>query len=311
MMSGDQTPLREEGSSTAGISSVPLAHVWDEHWDLMGAGDRYGLEAEGFHYRLIRDWLRANTEFEGVQRVLEPGSGTGKTSFLLAKMGKEVHLLDFSRRACEAAGHGYAQEGVSARVIRGDALDLPYADDVFDLVWNHGVIEHFPDPSAVVREMQRVTRPNGWTVVLVPRSMSWWVLQKKIVHGLALCGAHRGWSRGEERSYTRRKLVQQLAPIPGDDRRMAALYWGNTFSLGEVLRGLKIPGLGRLRQPVPTLSPTGEAGTWGGWVASQAGTAYRTAERLRRVACERIEWRIPAVGKILGQELIYAIRKRD
>lgn len=51
---------------------------------------------------------------------------------------------------------------------QGDAEHLPYADGTFDLVTCQASLMFFPSPVAALREMARVTRPDGAVVVLVP-----------------------------------------------------------------------------------------------------------------------------------------------
>jgi SAM-dependent methyltransferase len=51
-----------------------------------------------------------------------------------------------------------------------DLGDLPYpfADDEFDLIVSHHVIEHVPDVMAFVTELHRITRPGGRIRLLTP-----------------------------------------------------------------------------------------------------------------------------------------------
>ena len=48
------------------------------------------------------------------------------------------------------------------------ALDL--ADDTFDVVHAHQVLQHVADPIGALREMMRVTRPGGVVAARVARS---------------------------------------------------------------------------------------------------------------------------------------------
>ena len=46
----------------------------------------------------------------------------------------------------------------------GDVYALAYADDTFDVVHAHQVLQHVSDPVAALREMRRVCRPGGVVV---------------------------------------------------------------------------------------------------------------------------------------------------
>jgi SAM-dependent methyltransferase len=54
------------------------------------------------------------------------------------------------------------------RLLVGSVLDLPFADDSFDVVFYHHVIEHVSDPAGSLCELARVLRPGGLIYVGTP-----------------------------------------------------------------------------------------------------------------------------------------------
>ncbi|WP_248516914.1 class I SAM-dependent methyltransferase [Salinarchaeum laminariae] len=62
---------------------------------------------------------------------------------------------------------GLAKNEVSQKVL-GDAHRLPLSGDAFDFVFCRYVFEHLPDPHAALNEIDRVLRPGGTFMVLVP-----------------------------------------------------------------------------------------------------------------------------------------------
>lgn len=50
----------------------------------------------------------------------------------------------------------------------GDACEIPYPDESFDLVFSHSVFEHLEAPLEVVREIRRVLRPGGTLLIETP-----------------------------------------------------------------------------------------------------------------------------------------------
>jgi SAM-dependent methyltransferase len=50
---------------------------------------------------------------------------------------------------------------------QGDAADLPFPDDTFDVVLCQSALMFFPDRAQALREMARVTRPGGTVAVQV------------------------------------------------------------------------------------------------------------------------------------------------
>jgi SAM-dependent methyltransferase len=53
-------------------------------------------------------------------------------------------------------------------MIKVDATDIPFKDDVFDFVIINHVMEHIPDELRALRELYRVLKPSGTVVLSVP-----------------------------------------------------------------------------------------------------------------------------------------------
>jgi ubiquinone/menaquinone biosynthesis C-methylase UbiE len=56
----------------------------------------------------------------------------------------------------------------SAQLLRASADRLPFADGAFQVVLCTEVLEHVPDPSAVLRELMRVAAPGARVVISIP-----------------------------------------------------------------------------------------------------------------------------------------------
>jgi SAM-dependent methyltransferase len=93
-------------------------------------------------------------------RVLDVGSGTGALSFAAAAVtSASVTGVDPS-----AAYVRYAQEHADDDRVRfevADARALSFPDDAFDRTLSMLVLNFVPEPAAALREMIRVTRPDG------------------------------------------------------------------------------------------------------------------------------------------------------
>jgi SAM-dependent methyltransferase len=50
---------------------------------------------------------------------------------------------------------------------QGSVLDLPFADDSFDMVFSHGVLHHVPEIKQAQSEIHRVLHPGGELVIMV------------------------------------------------------------------------------------------------------------------------------------------------
>jgi 2-polyprenyl-3-methyl-5-hydroxy-6-metoxy-1,4-benzoquinol methylase len=99
--------------------------------------------------------------------VLEIGCGMGLHTELMARAGARVTAVDLSPTSVEATTRRLALKGLNARVLEADAEKLPFPDQAFDFIWSWGVIHHSSRTGRVVREIARVTRPDGECRVMV------------------------------------------------------------------------------------------------------------------------------------------------
>jgi SAM-dependent methyltransferase len=59
-------------------------------------------------------------------------------------------------------------------VLEGSVLEMPFADDSFDLAVSLDVVEHLEDDVAALRELRRVVAPGGRLLVTVPAYQWLW-----------------------------------------------------------------------------------------------------------------------------------------
>jgi SAM-dependent methyltransferase len=110
--------------------------------------------------------------------VLDVGCGPGTITIDIARRvapGRVVGL-DAAADAVAAAQEAAAEAGVANLTLAvGDVYALEHADDAFDVVHAHQVLQHLADPVAALREMRRVCRPGGVVAARdsIYRAMSW------------------------------------------------------------------------------------------------------------------------------------------
>ena len=102
--------------------------------------------------------------------VLDVGCGTGFATTGLLEHTHHVEALDQSLHQLQKAREKDELAGVD--FVRGDAENLPYADEAFDGVWSSGSIEYWPTPVDALSEARRVTKPGGRVLVVGPRRPS-------------------------------------------------------------------------------------------------------------------------------------------
>ena len=100
-------------------------------------------------------------------RVLDLGVGTGASlGYYPADKGR-VFGVDLSPGMLRECRKKIAGGGVTAAtVFEADALRLPFADDSFDHVFISHVITVVSDPVQLIREAQRVAKPDARIVIV-------------------------------------------------------------------------------------------------------------------------------------------------
>jgi SAM-dependent methyltransferase len=100
----------------------------------------------------------------GTENVLDVGCGIGGPSrFLVKQFGCRVTGIDLTAEFVEVAKMLARLTGLADRVSyrQGNALDLPFADASFDLVWSQNAVMNIADRDRLYAEMRRVLEPNG------------------------------------------------------------------------------------------------------------------------------------------------------
>lgn len=94
--------------------------------------------------------------------ILEVGCGRGSLSSYFADAGWKCTLLDHSNAALQTASKVFNQNGHYADFITGDANALPFPDNSFNVAASIGLLEHFEEVKAPIKEQLRVLKPGGW-----------------------------------------------------------------------------------------------------------------------------------------------------
>jgi SAM-dependent methyltransferase len=95
-------------------------------------------------------------------RVLDSGCGGGGTVVAVAEEVECAVGLDLEARFRDAGTRLAREKGrPNVRFVQGNGLTLPFADECFDLVLSHSVIEHVRAPAQYLGECRRVLRRGG------------------------------------------------------------------------------------------------------------------------------------------------------
>ena len=126
------------------------------------------LEAQGRAYGRLLDKEMEFLSLKPGMRVLDAGCGTGVVTRRMAiKVSPgEVQGVDMDSLFIEEARKIAAEKGVNnIKFSVGNADDLKFEDDVFDLSYCRLVLMHVKDPVKTVAELKRVTRSGGTVAI--------------------------------------------------------------------------------------------------------------------------------------------------
>ena len=109
---------------------------------------------------LISRWIRLRDSC----RILDVGCGTGAFVNYLATetTGSEFIGIDIDDDFIAYANGKLFPKSNSYKFLVGDACNLPFEDESFDLVISYTALTNIPDSNRVMSEMLRVARINGW-----------------------------------------------------------------------------------------------------------------------------------------------------
>ena len=101
------------------------------------------------------------------RRMLDVACGTGIVTRIAADLGATVTGVDLNEAMLTVARR--VRPELEWR--QGNAQDLPFDDESFDVVVSQMALMFFPDPAAALAEMARVVVPGGTVAVLVPGAL--------------------------------------------------------------------------------------------------------------------------------------------
>jgi len=163
-----------------------LAHRW---WDPAG-------EFRPLHEinPLRLDWIAQHTALEGAS-VLDVGCGGGILAEAMARRGAKVTGIDLSEKALRVAQLHVLESHLSVEYLSTSAEDLAASrPGSFDAVTCMELLEHVPEPAAMVAACARLVRPCGQvffsTINRNPKSYLFAVIGAEYVLKLLPKGTH-------------------------------------------------------------------------------------------------------------------------
>ena len=140
-------------------------------------------------------WIDGLTPLAG-QKVVDVGCGGGILADAMARKGAQVLGIDLASKSLKVAQlHALEAQtaGVSYREISAEDLAAQQAGQ-YDVVTCMEMLEHVPDPAAVVKACAELVKPGGWvffsTLNRNPKSFLFAIVGAEYVLNLLPRGTH-------------------------------------------------------------------------------------------------------------------------
>ncbi len=118
--------------------------------------------------------------------ALDIGSGIGTYTSDLLQTSQKVTCADNDSALLEYIA-GKFGSNPKLKLINADGTNLPFPENSFDLILCTEMLEHTPSPSALLREVARVKKPQGIFILSTPQKFSLPELTAKIFFSPLLC----------------------------------------------------------------------------------------------------------------------------
>jgi SAM-dependent methyltransferase len=105
---------------------------------------------------------------EGGLRILDVSTGSCNSLYKHGWMSLDAAYtgIDLSATMLKKGQELMAQRGIPVELVLGDALDLPFQSNTFDVVLNYGAVNGMTDPGKALAEMTRVAKPGALLLFL-------------------------------------------------------------------------------------------------------------------------------------------------
>lgn len=161
------------------MNESEIQDFWQKHpcgEDFVGGAGKFEADYETFfeNYDKFRytkeahilDCLR-EIDFQG-KRTLEIGLGQGADCEQIIKLGADWFGLDLTAESTKRVRLRLNLRKLKfGGITNGSAVEMPFADKSFDIVFSHGVLHHIPDIKTAQSEIHRILKPDGDLIVML------------------------------------------------------------------------------------------------------------------------------------------------
>jgi tocopherol O-methyltransferase len=151
-------------------SSGLWEQIWGEHMHhgYYGADGQQKKERRQAQIDLIEELLQW-AQVQQAERILDVGCGIGGSSLYLAQKfnasATGITLSPVQAARAKERAQAMGLDSSRSTFLVADALNMPFADNSFDLVWSLESGEHMPNKKQFLQECYRVLQPGGTLIM--------------------------------------------------------------------------------------------------------------------------------------------------
>ena len=114
-----------------------------------------------------REYIYKKVNLKRSDEIIDVGCGTGEIALEIARdYGVKISGIDINPTMVEICEKRFRENKLDGEFKVADAKKLPYSNDSFDITYCSFLLLWIDKPETVIKEMVRVTKPNGYVIAL-------------------------------------------------------------------------------------------------------------------------------------------------
>lgn len=151
-------------------TTLKTADITQKQKQIWSSGDFNQIARQNW---MMGETLCSAADPQPGQRVLDVACGSGTAALVAERRYCEVTGLDYVPQLVERARMRAEANGQTAEFIVGDAQELPFPNNHFDVVMSVYGVQFAPDQKKAAAEMLRVCKPGGTIALAGPVPFGW------------------------------------------------------------------------------------------------------------------------------------------
>ncbi len=139
----------------------------DNYWNKRSSGysGQVKKELSSFKKKAWKDLIKKYCKMPAGLKALDIGTGPGFFPIILSELGFYVAAVDSAECMLEEARANSIAAGIAVDFSQGNAADLHFDNNSFDLIISRNLVWTLPDPFRAYKEWHRILKTGGLALV--------------------------------------------------------------------------------------------------------------------------------------------------